>query len=79
MEPLELALIELLDHLGRRAAKRGVPAPRRADRVGDWCSLGPDEESHLRSYLDQILRGWKERVTENPYGLSFEEFLTRLY
>lgn len=79
MEPLDLALIELLDHLSRRAAKRNVPAPRKLDRVGDWCSLGAAEENHLRTYLDQTYPGWTERLGRDPYDLSFESLLRALH
>ena len=82
MDSLNLALVELLDHLGRRSAVKAVPAPRRHDRVGDWCSLGAPEEAHLRAYLDRAYPGWLERACRGDddafYRLRFEELVKRL-
>jgi hypothetical protein len=75
MTPFDLSLMEILDHLSRRAAKLGVPAPRRTDRVGDWCALGEEEENHLRKYLRDEFPGWEKRFDESIYGDSFEQLI----
>jgi len=78
MEPYDLALVELLDHLGRRASRQGIPAPRSGDRIGDWCRADKDTEAHLRAYLDKQYPGWLGGDDTFFYGVSFAELVRAL-
>lgn len=51
MDTTELALIELLDHLGRQASRWRIPAPRKADSVAEWCGRSAEAERALRDFL----------------------------
>jgi hypothetical protein len=77
MDASELALIELLDHLGRQAAHLKIPAPRKGDSVSGWCALERGAKASLRAYLAKNFPNGSEELLGRP-SLSFEELVALL-
>lgn len=78
MDASELELLELLDHLGRHAARMRVPAPRKTDSVARWCGLNQEAEACLFTYLRDQYPGARKLGLPIETKLTFGELLREL-